>query len=170
MGSQSQTQLSTHKGGSILLCLPACPHVQKNTVDSSPPKEDSVFTSDPWPPPRVGTGTDARVCPHQPWSGSVPQNYCDGPGVAFLGEPLPTAPICHYLSTPESPRPSSEADSLQDRSVPMLTQSCGSVCVKFVQEKQLEGNGGGEMEESRTFKGTRKRMLFSDYKSRSEKC
>ena len=52
----------------------------------------------------------------------------------------------------------------------MLTPNCGSVCVKFVQEKQLEGNGGGEMEESLRFKGTRKRMLFSDYKSQSEKC
>ena len=98
------------------------------------------------------------------------QNYSDGSGVAFLGEPLPTATVCHYLSTPESPRSSSEADSLQNCSVPMLTPSCGPVCVKFVQEKQLEGNGGGEMEESRRFKGTRKRMLFSDYKSRSEKC
>ena len=78
----------------------------------------------------------------------MPQNYSDGSGVAFLGEPLPTATVRHHLSTPESPRPSSEADSLQDHSVPMLTPNCGSVCVKFVQEKQLEGNGGGEMEES----------------------
>ena len=38
MGSQSQTQLSTHKGASSLLCLPACPHVQKNVVVSSPPR------------------------------------------------------------------------------------------------------------------------------------
>ena len=98
------------------------------------------------------------------------QNYSDDSDKAFLGELLPTATACHCLSTPESPRPSSEADSLQDSSVPMLTQNCGSVCVKFFWKKQLKGNRGGEMEESRRFKRTHKRMLFSDYKSCSEKC